>query len=448
MLRVLFVDDDPGVLDGLRRALHIRRCQWETSFAGSAQEALRVLERTPHDVIVSDMRMPGMDGGDLLAEVQRRHPHTLRIILSGYSDRQMILKTVLPAHQFVSKPCDAGELEEIVEQAMRLRHVLENERVRHLLAGGAALPTVPEVFEELERELRSPSPSLDHIGELIERDTGLTASLLRLVNSSFFGLRRHVSGPHQAVVLLGTETVKSLVLGLELTKRFRPPEGLAVNLHYLWRHGTHVGHFSRMLALQMGATREVADHAFIAGLLHDVGKLVLLSHLSAEYAEVLRKVREEELTLPEAEFSVLHTTHAEIGAYLLALWGLPVPVVEAVLGHHFPSRPPESGHAVHVGETCPTCPPPVFGATDIPLAAVHLGNVLEHDLIVLHSHYRRPKADSAFLARTGLAGKMEGMRAACRKLMADAGVETNAAEGEKAEDCSSPHGCDEDASPA
>jgi response regulator RpfG family c-di-GMP phosphodiesterase len=240
------------------------------AFATSAVEALEILDRETFDVIISDMRMPGMDGGDLLAEVQKRHPHMLRIILSGYSDQAMIMKTVKPAHQFLSKPCNHSELQEVVERSMQLRGVLGNEHVRSILSDVEALPSLPEVYQALETELGRENPSLEYIGDIIEQDLGLTASLLKLVNSSFFGLRRHVSSPHQAVVLLGTETVKSLMLIIELVKRFHVKESLHVDATLLWEHSTFTGHLARCIAAKCQKSKDVVDNAFIAGLLHAI----------------------------------------------------------------------------------------------------------------------------------------------------------------------------------
>ncbi|GFM36632.1 response regulator [Desulfovibrio psychrotolerans] len=400
-LRVLFVDDEPNVLNGLRLVLRSLREKWSMAFAGGAVEALEILAREPYDVVVTDMRMPGMDGGDLLSEVQRLYPDTLRIILSGYSDHKMIMKTVKPAHQFLTKPCNHKELEEVVERSMRLRTVLGNERVRAVFSDVDTLPSLPDVYASLEAELGKEDPSLHHIGNIIESDMGLTASLLKLVNSSFFGLRRHVSSPHQAVVLLGTDTVKSLMLVIELVKRFVVKKSLRFNAGLLWQHCTQTGHLARCLAVHADADKEVMDHAFIAGLMHDVGKLVLLTRLADDYAGVLELVRSRDYSVHDAEREVFCATHAEMGAYLLALWGMPAPVVEAVLGHHEPVQVPHEGFA--------------------PVTAVHVANVMEHELVIINPQYRKPAVDAAYIDSLGLTSRMQSMRMSCLALLEAAG---------------------------
>lgn len=402
-LRVLFVDDEPNVLNGLRLVMHSLSKKWDMAYAGSGIEALAYLAEKPFDVVVSDMRMPGMDGGELLSEVKRLYPQTLRIILSGYSDQQMILKTVKPAHQFLSKPCSHKELVEVVERSMRLRDVFGNERVRSILSDVDALPSLPEVYQALEAELRREAPSLEYVGDLIEQDMGLTASLLKLVNSSFFGLRRHVASPHQAVVLLGTETVKSLMLIIELVKNFVVKKSVGFSTELLWQHSTHVGHLARCIASQVRPEKELVDHAFIGGLLHDVGKLVLLTRFEDEYNVVLKIVREGGGSINQAEQSVFGATHAEMGAYLLALWGLPASVVEAVAHHHAPKI--------------------VAGGGFTPETAVHMANVIEWKLFVVHEHYTPPEFDLDYIRSLGLEGKLADLNRMCHDLLEKAGDE-------------------------
>jgi len=396
-LRVLFVDDEPNVLHGLRLALRHMRDAWQMSFAGSGSEALDILAREPHDVVVSDMRMPGMDGDRLLAEVQRRFPDTLRIILSGYSDYAMIMRTVKPAHQFLSKPCSHEELARTVNRALRLREVLCNPRIKGLLGAIGSLPSLPEVFAALREEMDKPEPSLQRIGNLVSQDMGMTASVLKLVNSSFFGLRRHIATPRQAVVLLGLETVRGLLLLSELFRQFTLPPELGCSTDLLWRHCTGVGRFSRAIAAAEGLSAAEQDDCFIAGLLHDVGKLVLLAHMPEEYGAALARVRQGDATVHDAEREVFGASHAEMGAYLLALWGLPDTVVESVFRHHAP--------ACGNGEVA--C-----------VAAVHAANALHHELVVL-TPGRAPRPASAdWLAACGFEGRMTAWREACAATLA------------------------------
>ena len=214
--RILFVDDEPQLLSGLRRMLWDKREVWEMHFAGSGPEALAVLEELPVDVVVSDARMPGMDGPQFLETVRQRWPGTARLILSGHSDRDFVLRSIRPAHQFLSKPCPPEELKSTIGRVLRLGDLFRDERLRPAIARIDTLPVLPSVFTELTDALRSPNVSVKTMGAIIARDIGLATGILKLVNSSFFGLPMRVSSTEQAVTLLGVETLRLLVLSQAL----------------------------------------------------------------------------------------------------------------------------------------------------------------------------------------------------------------------------------------
>src|SRR5579863_1343288 len=120
MKTLLFVDDEPKLLQGLQRQLRPMREEWDMHFVESGNSALEFMSGRPVDIIVSDMMMPGMDGSQLLAEVAKKHPQTVRIVLSGQAEREAVLRLVGPAHQFLSKPCEADELRKAVSRAFAL----------------------------------------------------------------------------------------------------------------------------------------------------------------------------------------------------------------------------------------------------------------------------------------------------------------------------------------
>ena len=210
--RVLFVDDEPKVLDGLRRMLRKMRNEWEMEFATSGTEALEAIRKQPFDVVVSDMRMPGMDGAELLTKVREICPTAVRLILSGHSEKEMILKSVGPTHQFLAKPCDADTLKATVARACALRELLANEQLKGVVSGVKSLPSMPGLYTQLVEVLQSPDSSLQDVAAIIGGDIGMTAKILQLVNSAFFGLRRHIEGPAQAITYLGLDTVSAVVL--------------------------------------------------------------------------------------------------------------------------------------------------------------------------------------------------------------------------------------------
>src|SRR6266446_223491 len=218
--RILFVDDEPMVLDGLQRMLRPMRAEWEMVFVASGSEALELMGQAPFDVVVSDMRMPQMNGAELLAEVLKRYPQTVRLILSGHADKDLILKCVGSTHQYLAKPCRPEHLKAAITRAGELNESLKDKGLRNLISCMERVPSMPKLYIEIVEKLEDPGVGLDVIGDIIGKDIGMAAKILKLVNSSFFGLGREISEPAEAVSYLGVETIKSLVLCVQVFTQF------------------------------------------------------------------------------------------------------------------------------------------------------------------------------------------------------------------------------------
>ena len=330
------------ILDRLRiileaRILHPLRHEWDMSFVDSGASALKFMERSEVDVVVSDMRMPGMNGAQLLNEVMRRYPRTVRLILSGDADQELILKCVGSAHQCLSKPCDPSALRATVARAIDPKTSLKNEPLQRLIAQMDHLPSVPALYAQIVEKMHDPDVSLDVVGDIIGQDIGMTAKILKLVNSAYFGLRREISSPTEAVVYLGLDTVKSLVLSLNAFSQFDSVRVGSFSLVALWDHSLSTAAAAKRIARMQEAEQRLVDEAFVSGLLHDAGKVALAINFPRRYDEALRLVVEQKGDALTAEQHLFGANHAEVGGYLLGLWGLPVPVVEAIALHHRPT---------------------------------------------------------------------------------------------------------------
>ncbi|MCP9447513.1 MAG: response regulator [Nitrospira sp.] len=391
MKRILFVDDEPKLLEGLKRSLRTMRDEWSMTFAGCGEEALKALEQGSFDVVVSDMRMPGMDGAQLLNEVQRRYPHIVRIILSGHSDRQMIFDSISATHQFLSKPCEPEKLKATIQRACALRELLKDDSILGVVAGLQTIPSVPTLYTRIKKEVESKSTSLKVIADIINQDMGMTAKILQLVNSAYFGLRGNISTVEQAVNFLGLDTIQALVLTTHVFSQFTTRRASAFNLDRLWEANLATGALARAIARSEQCTQLEIDQAYTAGLLHDVGILVLATNVPDRYGAVLAKASTAGTQVSDEELSEFGTTHAEVGAYLLGLWGLCDGIVEAVTYHHRPRA--ALGEAVNT------------------LTAVHVANVLyHHEVGQAPMGSARPQLDEAYLERLGVTGRLAAWR--------------------------------------
>jgi putative nucleotidyltransferase with HDIG domain len=380
--KIIFVDDEPNVIDGLRRMLYSLRQRWDLTFATSGPTALELMERQAYDVIVSDMRMPGMDGCQLLEEVERRHPQVVRVVLSGSSGGTEALGALRPTHQYLSKPCDAETVQNTIQRALKLRELVPEDKVRRLVARTGSVPSLPSLYVQIMQELNSPDCEIGRVADIIARDAGMTAKILQLANSAFFGVRGRVATPSDAIFRLGLDVVKALALSVQVFSSFETDHVKRLKLTRVWPHSLSTASLARKIAVRQKAASGVVDMTFTAGLLHDVGKLILAANIPDEYYEVLTRAADAEVKDWQAEYIVFGVTHAEVGAYLIGLWGLPDSLVEAIACHHRPDRSTDTK----------------FG----PLAAVHLADALEHHRHIEAGKHAARDLDVGYLSRVGL----------------------------------------------
>jgi HD-like signal output (HDOD) protein len=395
MKKILFVDDEPNILEGLERMLFPLQREWRMAFAGGGQEALDLMGQQSFDVIVTDMRMPGMDGAALLTEVKERYPDTVRFVLSGQSDTTTTYQSVGLAHQFMAKPCNPKVLKENVDSTFALRELLGNENLKRMISRADMLPVLPKAYSSLIKELQSDDASINTVGEIIESDIGMTAKMLQLVNSAFFGLGQDVASATQAVSLLGLDTVKALVLMVGVFSQADDKEVPEVlSLDALWRHSMAVGEWSQVIAKAEKAEKSLVSDAYTAGVLHDAGLLLLAVNFIDDYRHVADFAFVNDVPLVDAEREVLGCTHAEVGAYLLGIWGLPDSIIQAVAFHHCP-------------EACPS-------TALTPLTAVHSANALYREAHGSGGDWGASELDSGYLDHLGLADRVATWRTLCQ----------------------------------
>lgn len=335
---ILFVDDEENILSGLRRLMRVRRAIWDIEFANSGAAGLAVLAQRRIDVVVSDMRMPEMDGAEFLAEVRRLYPETIRIILSGFANREAILRTIGPSHRYLSKPCSEEVLIGAIESALSLRASISSDNVRRSLSGLDQLPSLPKVYTHILDELSSEYASADTLSHAIEHDIAVSAQLLKLTNSSYFGTAKKISTVKQAVQFLGFENVRAVVLMAGVFGQFRSASLSATErVEQLARRSLMIGVLSRKIAEAESQTVQGIGEAFSAGLLAHIGTLYLIASSIEKFEAAISQKKEENIGIEAAERAVFGASHAEVGAYLLNLWGFNHDIIEAVARHHAPA---------------------------------------------------------------------------------------------------------------
>ena len=381
MKNVMFVDDESRILDGIRRMLYLERKRWNMEFCLGGESALKTLESKPFDIIVSDMRMPGMDGSALLTKVREISPSTVRIILSGHTELEAAMRAIPVAHRFLAKPCNAAVLRDTIERTCELQDVLSSPDIRRIVSGLSELPSPRTSLDDLTQALADPAVTIERLTQIIGRDIAMSAKVLQFANSAFFGASQTVTTVAGSVGYLGVETLRNLTLNVKAFRAVEPhPAVPAIFWEELARHASRAAAIVATLPLD----KESRDIAISAAFLHELGDLVVAGYMPETLVSVLSTSRERKCKTFEIEEQMLGFSHAEIGAYLLGIWGVPHSIVDAIANHHHPDR------NAHTGLD--------------PSAAVYVADLLSQDSAHLLPH------DQACLQSMGLTAQFEEWR--------------------------------------
>ncbi|MDR3709656.1 MAG: HDOD domain-containing protein [Capsulimonadaceae bacterium] len=383
--KILFVDDERNILQGLQRMLRPERHIWDMTFAGGSVEALYELEQSAFDIVVTDMRMPVMNGAELLEEIRRRYPSTARMALSGHTDREFIFRVVSSTHQFLSKPCDADVIKNALSRCIAASALIENKELRANIGSSQAVAIFPANLESFQNALVWGESSASKVGRIVERDIGLTAKCLQFVNSAFFGTPREICLPEQAVAMIGIETLREVYGSPDLRSEFPENEFNHLKPMDLADHSMLTARIARLIAESEDLPARTADAVFIAGMLHDVGKLIFAATNPAA-CDSLPCWSGQDTRNRETE--LFGACHCRAGAYLLSLWGFQPNVVSAVAWHHAPMA--------------------LADEPSWPLTIVHVANLLANEFAGTRD--RSDDYDERYLIATNTLDKLAGWK--------------------------------------
>jgi len=333
MKYILFVDDEINILNSLKRSFYKNKGVWNMKFVSSGREAIDHMVNNRVDIMVTDMKMPDMNGVELLRTVQQRFPYIIRMALSGHADQELLVESIGLYHQYYTKPCDTIMLEEGINESFRLYDILRDNIAREIVTKARTLPVIPDIYIRIQQLLSDPETSIGDIAGMIEEDISLTTNILRLVNTPFFGLRSNIQDINHAVSLLGVDLIRNMILTVNVfEKSIVKIEGFS--LYELMKHSVRVANFCKVIAKHEGVHDRELDKYFISGLLHDIGKVIFYNGYAEEYKKIISSISESVNSINKSEKINMGVTHSQTGAYLLGLWGFDKDIVYAVANHH------------------------------------------------------------------------------------------------------------------
>jgi HD-like signal output (HDOD) protein len=396
MRRVLFVGKDQPLWREIRANPPVFARDWIAEFAATSPEALAMAAKGRFNAVVADVQLFDMNGVDLLDEVMRRQPEALRVVVSEHGDLQSTVRCIGKAHHHLLKPCDATMLVNTLNQGLSKSGWVPNQQAQDLIGKMRWVPSPPSIYFRIAMEMESPAASVETIGQIIAQDPPTTAKVLQLANSAVFGLHMQVNEPGEAVAYLGLEATRTLVLLAHTFSEFDRLPRAGFSVDELWFHSVLVGQFARQIASAERQPREVGEQAYAAGLLHDLGKVLFAANLPVPFGQAVMLAKQGPTSLHVAETQLFGANHADIGACMLGIWGLPAPIVEAVALHHQPSNGQQKE----------------FSA----LTAVHAADVFAQPSAPDHATALPLELDQIYLGQLGLSDRAELWRRECEDL--------------------------------
>jgi putative nucleotidyltransferase with HDIG domain len=376
---ILLAVEDPQALADIPQALGDG---WEATSVSSEADALAQLEQRSFDALLVDFNLGSPDASQLLSQALEKRPETIRFLFAHETDLALVAAYVSGPHEILPKPVELASLRGRIERGVAPDDSNCKPGGGDPDTGATASPAVPAVYSEVLKALDLPGVTKSQVGEIIAGDAALTSEILGLTNSAYLGLPSDITNPVEAVESLGLDTVKALVMALRFLAEHSQLNRCYLSLEKLWQHSTNVARLARDLMLFETKDRVLAAEALVAGLLHDLGKVVLASNFDDMYGRVHSLARKQPVALWDIEKEMFGASHGEIGACLVGMWNMPSSVVEAAAFHH---EPPLGEHQ-HL----------------TPLVAVHVANVLEHQIRPSDEFRVAPAISTAFLNEIGL----------------------------------------------
>jgi putative nucleotidyltransferase with HDIG domain len=363
---------------------------WECDFHAKGEAVLLAMANKSYDVVIANVRLSDMSGAELLHHVGKLKSNTLCIAVGDLAEQNLVIDYLGGTHRFIARPFEPKELVSMVRRSLSLDAWLASDQLRALLPKLRRLPSLPITYFEVLKQIESPNTNVQDVGAVIANDPAVTARLLQMVNSAAFALAQKITDPVDAVSHLGMETVRSLVLCLQVFTEDETLKQAGISMEELWDHSLTVAKIARQIMLQLTSAPRLANDAFTAGLLHDIGRIVLATNLPKAYREILESSRQSRVPLHIEEIKAFGINHTQVGAYLLGVWGMPVGFVEAAALHHAPGHTDTSEISL--------------------LTAVHVANVLAYAEQPQENEIPPPPLDAEYLAKIGLPVDLDGWR--------------------------------------
>lgn len=330
--------DEQGSFAGWSNEVEGSDLNWEFVRLDSKEGLLLQLENNAIDAVVLPCSMRAMVDIEFMAKIAQKYPKVVRVFLGAeFWNAGFKAKAAEAAHKLYPTRISIAQVCEELEYRIKLVKLINRSSLQAYIGTVGCVPSPPSMYRNLTEAVNSDIADLAVISSIVEQDPAVVAQIMRQVNSAFFGFNRQISDLKEAISLLGVRNLRSMVLSSQLNKQFsQSKEWDSFSFEQVGQRSLLVGRLAQALCRRAGASKAMQDQAFLAGLLHDLGILILASHDPEQYKKLINYAVKKQKPIYLVEKAALGFFHGEVAAALLALWNLPPQVVEAVMLHHVP----------------------------------------------------------------------------------------------------------------
>ncbi len=334
--RVLFVDDDSSVLNVIRDTLF--QTEFEIITAQSAHEAIELIEQEHIDLIISDIRMPGMDGIQLLETVKKKWPSIIRVMLCAYNDESTALQSLTNGlvTTYFPKPWDTTELKDDIIRLLKIHKTFKNEKMMNLMNRLERLPSLPMLYQYFMNAFHREA-TFEEFADIIKQDVAVATKILHIANSAFYRrLGEPTASIEHAIMTMGLNAVKNIVLAVTLSTQKPLTNQQVQHFQDIINHSSIVNKYIQLF-YKIKFLKPINSKFNSVGITHDIGKIILLQYFPERFEKIKQhQVQNPYMTFYDCELDLGYAgnTHTEIGAFLLNLWNLPQISIEVALFHH------------------------------------------------------------------------------------------------------------------
>ncbi len=333
--KVLIVSDDEKVVADIRKSEEAVFQNASFQFATTEDEAKRLLDSKEFAVVCIEFSTSKINGLEFLSFVKDKYPKTFRVLFTDPSKRERAVYSTTDVHRFINKPLIDQDFVKTIEHFQGLsKYDLDSKTISAILGIGP-IPTMPEVYIRLEREINKPEVSIHRIADIISNDPLAAAKVMHIVYSSFYNISKSIVNLVHAINFLGLDIIKSLVLYIKVFILKNQPPEIQNYLKKIRDHSIDVAKVSKAIMNLECKDRDLIDSAYISGLLHDIGKIIMVqcSDKSKRMTFVSEQGEENQL---EREIEKFGVSHVSAGAYLLSSWNFPSEIISSVASHQNP----------------------------------------------------------------------------------------------------------------